>query len=277
MARQKHSWAVDISCVSGQTLEITSKRSAHFKSDDRIIGFRRPVSFLWDAEITRAYEAEPVGDDFYIHRYDLSSLNKYEVPRDLLDLSFSLRFVYNYRNPRIHFRRRYRSLDKSDFEVIKRGIVFWPRTMLGIFLNELPISITREFIANQIEDGRATIDGPSDYLYIWNELRELIVYKYIVGNHYLQSIEKNLIDDEGKTIVGDFHFEQIQVDTDRGLEERGDLISVQANRLNDLENSLLLEDDIQLFEVVDQRIRDSEIPKWLVDSFRGAAWPIVTI
>lgn len=277
MVGQKKYWAVDISCVSDQMLEIVSTRIAHFKLGDRIIGFQRPVNFLWDAEITRAYDAEPAEDDFYVYRYDLSSLDKYEIPRDLLDLSFSLRFVYNYRNPRIHFRRHYRSLGKSDFEVIKSGIVFWPRTMLGIFLNKLPISVTREFIAKQIAYGRATIDGASDYLDIWNELRELIVSEYSLGNHYLQSIENNLIDKEGEAIVRNFYFNQIQVDTDRGLKERGDLISDQANRLKKFEQSLLIEDDIQLFGVVDQRIRDSKIPKWLIDSFRDAAWPIVTI
>jgi hypothetical protein len=63
------------------------------------------------------------------------------------DAATSLTFIRNWRRPKIHVRRAYRSLSDDDLETIERGDLFIAREAYLTFISALPPRLAQLFLA----------------------------------------------------------------------------------------------------------------------------------
>ena len=131
-------------------------------------------------EIVRATSRGlPPPRDTYRHNFQLQVTQRLFNNNLLSELEYSLKDVYRYNNPMVHFQTQYRELNDDDYETIIDGLVYTARTAFGKLINSLPRQNKLEFMIQAINEFR-TIDFTKislqkglDYLYDYIERRIL--------------------------------------------------------------------------------------------------------
>lgn len=93
----------------------------------------------------------------YRHSFEISINEKLEQNNLLSELEYSLKEVYRYNNPSVHFHTQYRDLMEEDYDTIIQGWIYTIRTVFGKLVNSIPRQNKLEFMLQAMNEF-STID-----------------------------------------------------------------------------------------------------------------------
>ncbi|WP_127132977.1 hypothetical protein [Pseudoflavitalea rhizosphaerae] len=204
--------------------------------------------------------------DTYRHNFEIEVNQKLFNNNLLNELEYSLRNVYRYNNPVVHFQTQFRELNEDDYETIVKGLVYATRTTFGKLVNSLPRHNKLEFMIqamnkfSTIDFAKISLRSGLDYLYEYIERR--ILSKGLL----LVEIDK-LLNSKFKDILPPNEVGFIDPDT-----EKHNTISIQAKYF---EHLFRLEKEHNLKEFVKKKINENFEAEGRFDKiFEKETWPI---
>lgn len=123
---------------------------------------RKEMFFLGTSEVLETEKFEKEDEIFLIVKID--EPREFDEPRDLLVLAGSLRKVYRFLQPHLHFQRKIVALDKYDFQTIVNNEIDLSRSIFQYIFSSLPLNIKGEFMRIHSEKMSLTAKGTiADY------------------------------------------------------------------------------------------------------------------
>lgn len=96
-------------------------------------------------------------EDTYQHYYNFYIQESVQENNLLSDMEYSIKDVYRFNKPQIHFQQQFRALKEEDFETIVHGWIYKARTTFGKIINALPRVNKLEFMLEAMDEF-STID-----------------------------------------------------------------------------------------------------------------------
>lgn len=208
----------------------------------------------------------PPPRDTYRHNFQIDVNQKLFNNNLLSELEYSLKDVYRYNNPIVHFQTQYRELDDNDYETIIKGLVYTARTAFGKLVNSIPRQNKLEFMIRAMNEF-STIDfvkiplqNGLDFLYDYIERR--ILKKGLL----LVEIDR-LLNNKFKDILPPNEVGFIDPET-----ERHNTISVQAKYFEQL---FRLDKEHNFKDFIKKKISENaELEIRFNKIFEKETWPI---
>ena len=215
---------------------VNSRRRPRIRVGDTVLFIKSASGELYEnfAKVNAVQQAAKVDDgESRATTFSVSKIKGASPDVDIDSLKFSLTFVRNLSNPRLHFRRGYRSVSGQDLRTIANGEAFLARTAYYELLGSLPSTLRASFEADEIvgvaQKGSLSLEFRSR-LQRLNEFIEIRIFSIgkILGaiNQNLESLDLNA------------EFEHCFVDDDGDMPNRADLLSVQLDRFKNLNDAL---------------------------------------
>lgn len=110
---------------------------------------------------------------YNVYEINFTIDSKLKENNSLDNLIYSLKKIYNYKNPLLHFRRPYTYLEDIDYLTITEGRIFISRTAIGKIVNSLPRAHVQNFIIKLIEVEGLNFFVEKDYI---SALKNLKIY-----------------------------------------------------------------------------------------------------
>ncbi|CAM8637041.1 hypothetical protein MCEZEM1_00068 [Comamonadaceae bacterium] len=215
---------------------IRSRRKPRIGVGDTILFLKSASGELFEnfAKVTGLRQAE-MADDMGIAStaFSVSKIKGASPGVDIDSLKFSLTFVRNLTNPKLHFRRGYRSVSAQDLRTIESGEAFLARTAYYELLGSLPETLRASFEADEII-GAAQMGGLSnEYRYRLERLNEFIEIRILSVGQMLGEINESL-----DLLNFNDDFEHCFVANDTDMRTRADSLTVQVDRFGHLNDAL---------------------------------------
>jgi len=184
----------------------------------------------------------------------------------LSDLEYSLKSVYRFGKPIVHFQQQFRDLTKQDYETIARGWIYYSRTAFGKLVNAIPRQNKLEFML-QAMDHFSTVNFKDvslykglDFLYKYIDKRILSRGRLLIETNNL--LKKHLSDILPQEEIGFYNPES----------KKSDNLSKQAKIFEDL---FKLEEKSDVRKLIRYNIsEDSQLEQRFMQIFRLETWPI---
>lgn len=143
---------------------------------------KNDLMFECEGYITKVLQTKKVNNskplkknkDKYEHYFSLEISKVLKRNNLLSDLEYSLKSIYRFNNPLVHFQQQFRELPKQDYDTIINGFVYYSRTAFGKLINSIPRQNKLEFML-QAMDNFSTVDFKNISLYEGLEF----LYNYI--------------------------------------------------------------------------------------------------
>jgi hypothetical protein len=204
--------------------------------------------------------------DKYQHNFQIDILKDLKTNNLLSDLEYSIKAVYRFNKPIVHFQQQYRDLTRKDYETIVKGWVYTTRTTFGKLVNAIPRQNKLEFML-QAMDYFSTVDFKNvplydgvDFLYKYISKRILSRGKLIVETNNL--IKEQLSDIVPYNEIGFFNPEN----------SKSDNLSTQADLFEKL---FALESKSDIRKLIKKSVsEDSQLEHRFLQIFKSETWPI---
>lgn len=188
----------------------------------------------------------------YIYTVSVEAIGEIESEVTLDDLKYSLGFVRRMDRPSMHFRQPYRQVQRTDFETIREGRVFWSRTGFYSLFNALPTALRLQFAYEEALD--TGVRNGAGYLGRLRQVSDFVRRNVLSAGQLLVAAE-----DRWRRLHGGappVAFEHVHFSTDDGLP--GDSAGIQLQRFLDLFQ--VLESDSDEMDLIHQldRVATSE-------------------
>jgi hypothetical protein len=102
-------------------------------------------------------EGLPAPKEYYHHNFKIQITKGLKNNNLLSDLEYSIKSVYRFNKPIIHFQQQFRDLSKQDYDTIVHGWIYTARTTFGKLVNAIPRQNKLEFML-QAMDHFSTVD-----------------------------------------------------------------------------------------------------------------------
>jgi len=270
-------WAVDDANISPPNdLTIFSNRVVNMRHGDEVVLFKR----VGDNDIE--FHTRAIIEESQVGRYEedkqkyVAHLSNLRVLTDsslLSELTYSLQKIYNFRQPRRHFLRKYLSLSQYDFDSITSGSIYWARTAFGIYINMLGRQQLEHFIQETAASSPEVFIHQWDFGLAWKVLRQFIEVQYIAAAELLRFVHARADQISGSDIPN-LNYMELGVSTEDGendsLYEQEVLLSKFLAATRPEEGDLL--------ERLSHRIaEESASQEAFQEAFRYTSWPLQTI
>lgn len=204
--------------------------------------------------------------DKYSHNFQIEIFKDLKTNNLLSDLEYSIKAVYRFNKPIIHFQKQYRDLPQHDYDTIVQGWIYTTRTIFGKLVNSIPRQNKLEFMLQSM-DHFSTVDFKNvslvdaiDFLYKYIDKRILSRGRLIVETKKL--IKEKLSDVLPYAEVGFFNPENAKTDN---LSNQADLF----------EKLFALEKESDIMRNIRERIsEDSHLEQRFFQIFKSETWPI---
>lgn len=181
------SWAVEFSELEASVITNTRGRLPSLQEGDDVLFFERTnddlIFFGVSAVETVKTEIVEEGREFVIAASFVDA-TELDPSRLLSDFTYSLKKVYRYLEPTIHFRQRVIKLLGEDFNSIVRGEIFWARSAFGNFVNCLPADRLLAFIQLVSQNVPDLLLETPIFARLWPMLRDWIRDEYVDAYFY---------------------------------------------------------------------------------------------
>lgn len=203
----------------------------------------------------------------YKHLFDYEIEGFLTKNNKLSDLEYSLKSVYRYNSPEVHFHAQIRKLETEDYDTITNGWIYTIRTLFGKLVNALPRQNKLEFML-QCMDRFRTIDFKEVSLFQGYEFLNSYIERRIHSKGRLL-VE---IDEMLRTNLGNI-LPQNEIGFINTDNQVGNNISIQANMFKDLFTA-----DLKL-KSTNEQLRRYQLAKDTVEKrfekiFESESWPI---
>ena len=269
-------WAVDESILTGNKFTITRSRGfAHIhKGDDVIFFHKHPgVSKFSSHSNVVSVRQDRKSESENAEYYTIGMISEnipIENPLSTSDLAYSLERVYRYNTPYRHFSNQYIKLSREDYETIISGLIFWSRTAVGMFINELQKEQLNRFIQELAQiDPESLIPAPN-YYRIWQVLNDFIREEFVGAARLLKEIH-SLVDTLGTEFNLGLEYTKLGLSSDDYGE--ADLLHKQEEVLSKFISSIKSEKQDILQELT-INIEQSETELRFQKIFGGMPWPL---
>jgi hypothetical protein len=215
---------------------VTSRRRPRIRVGDTVVFLKSASGELFEnfAKVTGVRQGEKTADEGVLTTTVSVSKLKNSISDVYIDsLKFSLVFVRNLDNPKMHFRRGYRSVSAQDLRTIESGEAFLARTAYYELLGSLPGALRASFEADEIIGAAQKGSLSLEFRSRLRRLGEFIESRVLSVGKLLGEINKNL---ELLNFNSDFEHCFVVVDAD--MANRVDLLSVQLQRFERLNEAL---------------------------------------
>lgn len=275
-------WAIDINCESRGSLIISSKRKIGIKALDNVITFHRQWNDLAFAYygIVDDIVQNKTDDTTSTYTVNLKAKTAIETALSLESLKFSLIKIYRFNQPLVHFRRSYLTLSDGDFNTIKDGDIYWPRTAFGMYANKLGRKQLLRFVQELAEDSPSLLLQQDDISLAWSKLKNFIYQEFVVALELINSIKADIdtLNFGAKTNIPS---EKIGIELEytklRNRYQIG-LLQRQQKLLTDFVDTVNHTEYKNIFELIDGRIRESrKLNERFESLFKGIKWPLQLI
>ncbi|MEJ8818559.1 hypothetical protein [Lacibacter sp. H407] len=202
----------------------------------------------------------------YRHSYQIAITNDLTQNNLLSDLEYSIKAVYRFNKPIIHFQQQFRDLSKEDYETIIKGWVYASRTAFGKLVNSIPRQNKLEFML-QAMDFFATVDFAKVSLHDGLSFLYEYINRRILSRGRLIVETNELIKSELKEIVP-----YTEVGFYNSQKEIADNILTQATLFEKL---FSLEGKSNINRIIQKSIsEDSNMEQRFLQLFKTETWPI---
>lgn len=247
---------------------IPENKDLRFTSAGKIINvFETTVIRPTPSELLRARVAgSPPPRDTYRHNFKIEITQKLVTNNLLSQLEYSIKDVYRYNNPAVHFQTQYREIKKDDFKTIVDGLIYTARTAFGKLINSIPRQNKLEFMIQAMNE-YSTIDFAKiplqvglDFLYDYLERR-------ILKKGWLLVETDRILNEKFNDILAPKEIGFVNPST-----ETYNNISTQANYFNEL---FRLERQHNFRDYVNQKISENPaLEERFNKIFEKETWPI---
>lgn len=202
----------------------------------------------------------------YSHNFRIKIIKELKKNNLLSDLEYSIKSVYRFNSPIVHFQSQFRSLSKQDYETIVNGWIYIARTAFGKMINAIPRQNKLEFML-QAMDHFSTVDFRTI------SLNEGLVFLYdyidrrILSRGRLLVATKKLIEEHLSDILPISEVGFINPET-KGTNN----LNIQAQAF---ENLFHLEREVDFRKFVERETsEDSTLENRFLQIFKNESWPI---
>lgn len=235
------------------------------------------LQFISQGKITKVNETKhlaprnksgvvPNSKQNYVHNFQLEIVDDLKHNNQLSELEYSIKSVYRFNKPLVHFRQQFREITYHDYETIINGWVYTTRTTFGKLINSLPRQNKLEFML-QAMDNFSTVDFRKiqlcdglDFLYAYIERRILSRGKLLVETKKL--IEAHLSEIIPKEEIG---FANTEGSSTNNLFKQAQLF----------EQLFALQKDSNLISLFNKTLSENSIlESRFLKIFKSETWPI---
>jgi len=214
----------------------------------------------------RKLDGLPPPKETFSHNFKIKITKELETNNLLSDLEYSIKSVYRFNNPIVHFQQQFRSLSKQDYDTIVHGWVYAARTTFGKLINAIPRQNKLEFML-QAMDHFSTVDFRDIaldegvvFLYNYIDRRILSRGRLLVATNKL--IKDHLSDIIPSEEIGFFNPKTKQTNN----------LNLQASAFEDL---FQLENKSNIIKFIKKSIsEDSQLEQRFLQIFKNETWPI---
>lgn len=248
------------------------------KGDEVIIAspVKNDLSFVSEGVITKVNQTNKIPGqkqtngqtvkDKYLHSFQIEIQKDLTKNNLLSDLEYSIKAVYRFNNPIVHFQQQFRDLTRQDYDTIVKGLVYVTRTVFGKLVNAIPRQNKLEFML-QAMDHFSTIDFKDvdlykgvDFLYKYIDKRILSRGRLLVSTKEL--MEEHLSDMLPTEKVGFFNPDN----------SKSDNLYEQANLFEQL---FALESKSDVRKLIKKSMsEDAQLEQRFLQIFKTETWPI---
>lgn len=248
------------------------------KDDEVIIAspLKDDLNFISEGKITKVNSVQKLPilkqsnnlspRDRYQHNFQIEILKDLKGHNLLSDLEYSIKAVYRFNKPIVHFQQQFRDLTQNDYDTIVKGWVYVTRTIFGKLANAIPRQNKLEFML-QAMDHFSTIDFKDVPLFEGVSFLYDYINKRILSRGRLLVETKNLMQKHLSDIIP---IEEIGFFNPEN--SKSDNLSEQAGLFSKL---FLLEDksDIRKF-IKKNTSEDAYLEERFLQIFKHETWPI---
>lgn len=253
---------VPIVFLSGSNSDAVFVNTAEVTSVGKVITLPPKLDVNYSRGLPNTQQPRPT----YIHEAKFQ-ISKELVQNNLLaDLEYSLKSIYRYNNPKVHFHQQYRTLPEADFETITNGWIYSVRTVFGKLVNALPRQNKLEFMILSMNEF-STIDFKRVLLRDGLKFLNDYIERRILSRGKLLVETNRLI----KTHLGDL-LKSEEIGFVNQDSEKENLLSIQSEIFSDL---FKLGDEQKLTTVLrESEQKNIETERRFDKLFDNETWPI---
>jgi len=247
---------------------IPENKDLRFTSAGKIINvFETTVIKPTQSELLRARVAgSPPPRDTYRHNFQIEITQKLVTNNLLSQLEYSIKDVYRYNNPAVHFQTQYREIKKDDFETIIDGLIYTARTAFGKLINSIPRQNKLEFMIQAMNE-YSTIDFAKIPLQLGLNFLYDYLERRILKKGWLLVETDRILNEKFNDVLAPKEIGFVNPST-----ETYNNISTQANYFNEL---FRLERQHNFRDYVNQKILENPaLEERFNKIFEKETWPI---